>query len=139
MRVCHIELFPSQGDLEFYHHILVSRASLVSQAVKNLPAMEEIWVRSLGWEGPLEGGHGHPLQYSCLENPHGQRTLAGYSPRGHKELDTAERPSTFLSLVLLQFLGFTLRKHTNSSFFLLCKVAAWLQSTGEGDKYFHRV
>ena len=26
------------------------------------------------------GGHGTPLQYSCLENPHGQRSLAGYSP-----------------------------------------------------------
>ena len=32
-------------------------------------------------------GHGNPLQYSCLENPHGQRSLAGYSPWGHKELD----------------------------------------------------
>ena len=32
-------------------------------------------------------GHGNLLQYSCLENPHGQRSLAGYSPRGHKELD----------------------------------------------------
>ena len=28
------------------------------------------------------GGHGSPLQYSCLENPHGQRNLAGYSPWG---------------------------------------------------------
>ena len=28
----------------------------------------------------LGGGHGNPLQYSCLENPHGQRSLAGYSP-----------------------------------------------------------
>ena len=36
------------------------------------------------------GGHGNPLQYSCLENPHGQRSLAGYSPRGRKELDTTE-------------------------------------------------
>ena len=33
------------------------------------------------------GGHGNPLQYSCLENPHGQRSLVGYSPRGHKESD----------------------------------------------------
>ena len=37
------------------------------------------------------GGHGHPLQYSCLENPHGQRSLMGYSPWGHKELDVSER------------------------------------------------
>ena len=36
------------------------------------------------------GGHGNPLQYSCLENPRGQRSLAGYSPWGHKESDTTE-------------------------------------------------
>ena len=37
------------------------------------------------------GGHDNPLQYSCLENPHGQRSLAGYSAWSHKELDTTER------------------------------------------------
>ena len=40
------------------------------------------------------GGHGNPLQYSCLENPHGQKSLEGYSPQGLKESDTAERLST---------------------------------------------
>ena len=40
------------------------------------------------------GGHGNPLQYSCLETPHGQRYLVGYSPWGHKELDMTERLST---------------------------------------------
>ena len=34
--------------------------------------------------------NGNPLQYSCPENPHGQRGPAGYSPWGHKESDTAE-------------------------------------------------
>ena len=34
-------------------------------------------------------GHGNPLQYSCLENPHGQN-LADYSPWGCKELDMTE-------------------------------------------------
>ena len=38
-------------------------------------------------------GHGNPLYYSCLENPHGQRSLAGYSPQGHKELDVTEQLS----------------------------------------------
>ena len=33
------------------------------------------------------GGHDNPLQYYCLENPHGERSLMGYSPRGCKELD----------------------------------------------------
>ena len=42
------------------------------------------------------GGHGSPLQYSCLENPHGQRSLAGYSPWGGKELDTVEQLSTYV-------------------------------------------
>ena len=36
------------------------------------------------------GRHGKPLQYSCLENAHGQRSLASYSPWGCKESDTTE-------------------------------------------------
>ena len=36
------------------------------------------------------GGHGNPFRCSCLENPHGQRSLAGYSPQGRKELDMTE-------------------------------------------------
>ena len=45
------------------------------------------------------GEHGNPLQYSCLENPHGQRSLAGYSPWGCNESDMTERPT----LALLNF------------------------------------
>ena len=41
----------------------------------------------------LGGGHENRLQYSCLENPHGKRSLAGYSPRGCKESDMTERLS----------------------------------------------
>ena len=36
------------------------------------------------------GGHGNPLQYSCLENPHGQRSLVGYSLWGRKQSDMTE-------------------------------------------------
>ena len=43
-----------------------------------------------GLERSSGGGHGNSLQYSCLENPHRQRSLAGYSPWGRKELDMAE-------------------------------------------------
>ena len=39
-------------------------------------------------------GHWSPFQYSCLENPHGQRSLAGYSPWGQEELDMTEQIST---------------------------------------------
>ena len=45
-----------------------SWASLVAQLVKNLPAIWETWVQSLGLEDPLEKGTGYPLQYSGLEN-----------------------------------------------------------------------
>ena len=40
-----------------------------------------------GWGRSPGGGNGNPLQYSCLENPHGQRSLAGYNPWGPHELD----------------------------------------------------
>ena len=41
---------------------------ILTQLVKNLPAMWETWVRSLGWEDPLEKGKAYLLQYSGLEN-----------------------------------------------------------------------
>ena len=44
------------------------------------------------------GGHGNPIQYSCLENPHGQRSLVGYSPWGCRELAMTERLNTAKSL-----------------------------------------
>ena len=36
------------------------------------------------------GGHGNPVQYSCLENPHGERSLEGYSLWGRRESDMSE-------------------------------------------------
>ena len=46
-----------------------SKTSLVAQMAKNLLAVQETQVRSLGGEGPPGEGNAHPLQYSCLENP----------------------------------------------------------------------
>ena len=46
------------------------------------------------------GGHGNPLQYSCLENRHGQRSLEDYNPWGCKESDTTGRLSTCGTLAL---------------------------------------
>jgi len=40
------------------------------------------------------GGHGNPLQYSCLKNPRGQTSLTGCSQWGCKELDTTKQLST---------------------------------------------
>ena len=55
-----------------------SWASLVAQMVKNLPAMQEIWVRSLGWEDPLEKGV--PTHSSILA----WRIPGLYSPWSHR-------------------------------------------------------
>ena len=46
-----------QAYIHFYIYVCTNmQASLVAQLVKNLPAMQEIWVQSLGWEDPLEKG-----------------------------------------------------------------------------------
>ena len=63
------------------------------QTVKNLPAMQETWVQSLGLKDPLKGQPGNPLQYSCLENSM-DKCQVGYSPWGHKESDITRRSST---------------------------------------------
>ena len=62
---------------------MIAEASLVAQTVKNLPAMQETWVRSLGWEDPLEKGMA--TRSSILAwRIHGQRSLVGYSPQSHR-------------------------------------------------------
>ena len=50
--------------------------SLVAQMVKNLPAMQETWIQSLGQEDPPEEGMA-THQCSCLGNPYGQGSLVG--------------------------------------------------------------
>ena len=45
------------------------------------------------------GGHGNTLQYSCLENPHGQRSLVGCSSCGLKESDRTEQLNSAQQLV----------------------------------------
>ena len=46
------------------------------------------------------GGHGNPLQYSCLENSNGQRSLVDYSPWGHKESDMTEQLCTHTHFII---------------------------------------
>ena len=41
------------------------------------------------------GRHGNPLQYSCLENLHGWRSLVGHSPWGHKESDMTAHSTVY--------------------------------------------
>ena len=61
----------------------------LTQMVKNPPATWETWVHSLGQEDSLENGMATTSVFLPGEF-HGQRSLVGYSPWGHKELDKAE-------------------------------------------------
>ena len=73
-----------------------SWASLVAQTGKNLPAMQETQLPSLGWEDSLEKGMAIPV--FLPEESHGQMSLVDYSPQCPKELDTTERLILSLSL-----------------------------------------
>ena len=61
-------------------------ASLVAEMTKNLPAVQETWVWSMDQEDPLEKEMA--INSSIFPGElHGQRSLAGYNPWGHKESD----------------------------------------------------
>ena len=67
-------------------------ASLVAQLVKNPPAIQETWVRSLGWEDPLEKEKATHSSILAWRIP--------WTVWGHKESDTTERLSLSLTLCL---------------------------------------
>ena len=69
-------------------------SSLAAQMVKNLPAMQETWVRSLGLEDSLEKRMATHSSIVCGKF-YGQRSLADYSPWGHKESDTTDQHTDF--------------------------------------------
>ena len=69
--------------------LILSRASLVAQMVKNLPAVWETWVQSLGQEDPWRR-EWQPIPVFLPGESPGERSLAGYSPWGPKELAAAE-------------------------------------------------
>ena len=60
----------------------------MAQMLKNLPVLRKTWVRSLGWEDPLEKGMA--TQVFLPGEFHGEKSLAGYSLWGHKDLDVTE-------------------------------------------------
>ena len=81
-----LNLFVRMPVTESGAHPTLIWASLVARTVKNPPAMQETRVRSLGPEDHLEkekATHSSILAW----NSHGQRSVVGYSPWGHKELD----------------------------------------------------
>ena len=75
----------------------------MAQLVKNLPAMRETWVDPR-WVGKIPQRKAwQPTPVVLPGKAHGQRSLAGYSPREHKELDTTERLSRAQHIDLLWF------------------------------------
>ena len=77
-------------------------AFLIPHMVKNLPSMQETRVQSLGWEDPR--------RREWLSIPvllpgefHGQRSLEGYSPWGHKKSDTTEELTLSFAISTVQW------------------------------------
>ena len=75
------------------HPVMMTEAFSLMYSYTGLPG----WLSGKEW-GLIPGlgispgeENGNPLHYSCLENPHGQRNLAGYSAWGRKESDTTEQ------------------------------------------------
>ena len=62
---------------------------MVKKSSANAGDLRDVGLSPVLGKSP-EGGHGNPLQYSCLENPHGQSSLVGYSSWGCKESDMTE-------------------------------------------------
>ena len=100
-----------------------SQASPVAQLVKNPPAMQKTWVRSLGWGDPLEEGkttHSSILAW---------RILGLYGPWGRKEsADTTER----LSFSYVFLLG----NEMHPLFFFLLMIAVYIQVFFYGSNKF---
>ena len=65
----------------------------MAQMVKNPPAMQKTWVRSLGWEDPLEGEMATHASILAQRIPWSEEP-GGCSPQGCKESDTTEQQST---------------------------------------------
>ena len=78
------------GKLNREYYVILGFPS--GSLVKNTHARQKLQETQFisGFGGSPGGGHGNPLQYSCLENPMDKKSLAGYSPKGHRELEMIE-------------------------------------------------
>ena len=88
---------------------------MMAQMVKNPPAMQDTWVRSLGWEDPLEEGMATHSSIVAWRIP---MDRVGYSPWGRTESDMTERlsSSTWPRVwYILVYVLWTLEKNTSSA------------------------
>ena len=94
--------------------------SLVAQAIKSQPAMQETWVRSLGWEDSPGEGNGNPFQYSCLENPMDGGAWQAIVHGVAKSRTWLSNFTFFLSFLLRYFL--ILKTKKNSSIVIVIRI-----------------
>ena len=86
----HLLMFPLRFSMRSMSHMSFPGSSIGKES-----ACDARDLGSIPGLGRCPGeGHGNPLQYSCLENPQGQRNLVGCSPWDRKESDTTEWLST---------------------------------------------
>ena len=91
-----------------YYVCIYTYASLVVQLVKNLPTVQEAWVRSLGWEDPLEEGM---ATYSCIlawRIPMDREAWRAPVHGDHKESDTNEQRSTHINTYMYVYVYYWL-------------------------------
>ena len=91
-------MYVSLYGINRYVFQLFDSTFLVAHMVKNLTAVQETWVQSLGWEDSLEKEIATHSSTLALKIPWTEELGAGYYPWGRKELDTTEQ---------LHFLSFT--------------------------------
>ena len=98
----HLVLFVTNGCVKYliYSSYRWAHRVLVAQSVKNLPAMQETLVQSLGQEDPLEKNW-QPTPVFLPRVFYGQRSLAGYSPWGCKESDMTEQLTTCILKLIM--------------------------------------
>ena len=96
---------PSMGSHRIRHDWSdLAAASAVAQMVKRLSAIQETWVRSLGWEDPWRRKW-QPTSVFFPGKSHGLHTLVGYRPWGRKESDTTERQESRKIVLINLFSG----------------------------------
>ena len=97
-------------------YLVLFRAFLIVQLVKNLPAMQETWVQFLGWEDPLEKEMATHSQYSCLENLMDRgawrATVHGVTRVEHDLVTKPPPPPPHCLVILYNCLDFPIREQT---------------------------